>query len=257
VSSSKSKAGFIEPMLLLQTDRLPEGPNQSYELKLDGYRAPAIKTGGRVKLRSRNDNDFNGRYSAIVNALSTMPDETVIDGEVVALDESGRPSFNLLQNHGSAGAPLIYYVFDVLVLNGRDVMSEPLVRRREILRHEVLAQLGEPIRESPVLNASLRDLITAVRAQGLEGLVAKRLERVDTNLASGPAHGKRCSSTKVKNLLSAGTPRARRTLTPSFLGTTKVLISCMRRGRETASRRHQGSNCSGSFEGWRCPSARL
>jgi bifunctional non-homologous end joining protein LigD len=74
VSSSKSKAGFIEPMLLLRTDRLPELPNQSYELKLDGYRALAIKTGGRVKLRSRNDNDFNGRYPAIVNALSAMPE---------------------------------------------------------------------------------------------------------------------------------------------------------------------------------------
>ena len=176
MSSSKSKAGFIELMLLLRTDRLPESPNQSYELKLDGYRALAIKTGGRVKLRSRNDNDFNGRYPAIVNALSAMPDETVIDGEVVALDESGRPSFNLLQNYGSAGAPLIYYVFDVLVLNGRNVMPEPLVRRREILRDEVLSLLGEPIRESPVLNASLRDLITAVRAQGLEGLVAKHLD---------------------------------------------------------------------------------
>jgi ATP-dependent DNA ligase len=104
-------------MLLLQTDRLPEGPNQSYELKLDGYRALAIKTGGRVKLRSRNDNDFNARYPAIVNALSAMPDETVIDGEVVALDESGRPSFNLLQNYGSAGAPLIYYVFDILFVS--------------------------------------------------------------------------------------------------------------------------------------------
>ena len=176
VSSLKAKAGFIEPMLLFRTDRLPEGPNYTYELKLDGYRALAIKTGGRVRLRSRNDNDFNGRYPAIVNALSALPDETVIDGEVVALDENGRPSFSLLQNYGAAGAPLIYYVFDVLTVSGRNVMSEPLVRRREILRHEVLAQLGEPIRESPVLDASLRELMTAVRAQGLEGLVAKRLE---------------------------------------------------------------------------------
>ena len=109
-------------MLLLRTDRLPEGPNQSYELKLDGYRALAIKTGGRVKLRSRSDNDFNGRYPAIANALSTMPDETVIDGEVVDLDENGRPSFNLLQNYESSGAPLIYYGFDVLVLNGRTAL---------------------------------------------------------------------------------------------------------------------------------------
>jgi ATP-dependent DNA ligase len=136
----------------------------------------AIKTDGRVKLRSRNDNDFNDRYTAIVNALSAMPAETVIDGEVVALDEDGRPSFNLLQNFGSAGARLIYYVFDVLFLKGRNIMSESLARRREMLRHGVLAQLGEPIRESPVLNASLRDLMTAVRAQGLEGLVAKRLD---------------------------------------------------------------------------------
>jgi bifunctional non-homologous end joining protein LigD len=112
------RSASSNPMLLLRTDQLPEGPNQSYELKLDGYRALAIKTGGRVKLRSRNDNDFSARYPAIVKALSAMPNETVIDGEVVALDESGRPSFNLLQNYGSAGAPLIYYVFDVVVLKG-------------------------------------------------------------------------------------------------------------------------------------------
>ena len=126
-------------MLLLRTDRLPEGPNQGDELKLDGYRALAIKTGGRVKLRSRNDNDFNGRYPAIVNALSAMPDETVIDGEVVALDELGRPSFNLLQNYGSAGAQLIYYVFDVLVLNRRNLMSEPLVEAHLLPRAGSLA----------------------------------------------------------------------------------------------------------------------
>src|SRR5215472_14198439 len=113
---------------------------------------------------------------ALVSALSAMPDDTVIDGEIVALDENGRPSFSLLQNYGSAGAPLIYYVFDVLVLNGRTVMSEPLVRRREILRQDILARLGEPVRESPVLDASLPDLMTTVRAQGLEGLVAKRLD---------------------------------------------------------------------------------
>jgi ATP-dependent DNA ligase len=79
-------AAFIEPMLLLRTEKLPEGADWQYELKLDGYRALAIKTAGKVHLRSPNDNDFNVRYPGIVTALAAMPDETVIDGEIVALD---------------------------------------------------------------------------------------------------------------------------------------------------------------------------
>jgi len=87
----------------------------AYELKLDGFRAQAIKSGGRVHLRSRNDKDFNSRYPAILQALTAMPDETVIDGEIVAL-ESGRPSFQALQNLGSTTAAVFYYVFDVMIL---------------------------------------------------------------------------------------------------------------------------------------------
>jgi bifunctional non-homologous end joining protein LigD len=97
----------------------------------------------------------------------------IADGEIVALDETGRPSFSALQN-GAAGTPLVYYVFDVMIVAGRDVMNEPLSTRRELLQERVLAQLSEPIRESPVLDASLADLIASVKAQGLEGLVAKR-----------------------------------------------------------------------------------
>jgi ATP-dependent DNA ligase len=104
-----------------------------------------------------------------------MPDETVIDGEVVALDAAGRPSFNALPND-AAGAIVCYYVFDVLVLAGGDVTAERLSVRRELLTREVLPRLAEPIRESPRLDAPLPDLIRAVREQGLEGLVAKRLD---------------------------------------------------------------------------------
>jgi len=149
---------------------------RAFLIKLDGYRAIAIKTDGRALLRSRNNKDFNSRYPAVVRALVSLPDETVIDGEVVALDESGRPSFNILQNHGSSGAPIIYYAFDVLILEGRDVMTEPLSVRRELLSSRVLPKLGEPIRYCPELNASLVQVIESVRTAGLEGLVTKHLD---------------------------------------------------------------------------------
>ena len=80
MSEKKTKPAFVEPMLLLRTEKLPEGPDWLYELKFDGYRALAIKTAGKVDLRSRNDNDFNPRYPRIVRALAAMPDETAIDG---------------------------------------------------------------------------------------------------------------------------------------------------------------------------------
>jgi ATP-dependent DNA ligase len=165
---------FSEPMLLQLTTRLPEGAQWLYELKLDGYRAIAFKTGGKVHLRSRNAKDFTARYAAIASALSALPDDTAIDGEVVALDAAGKPSFNLLQNFGSSKASVVYYVFDVLTIAGRDLMNEPLSIRRELLAAEIMSKLRDPIRESPILEASLPDLIQAVKTQGLEGLVAKR-----------------------------------------------------------------------------------
>src|SRR5215831_2323118 len=159
-------------MLLLRTERLPQGPD--WIVELDGYRALAIKSAGKVHLRSRNDNDFNVRYPGIVKALAPMPDETVIDGEVVALDRDGKPSFNTLQNYGSTGAPLHFFIFDLLILKGRDVMGEPLTARRRLLERHVFPNMSDPIRYSPVLEGSLKDLIQSVKAQGLEGLVAKR-----------------------------------------------------------------------------------
>jgi DNA ligase D-like protein (predicted ligase) len=184
--SQQGKARFIPPMLLQRVSSLPEGPHWSYEAKLDGYRALAIRSNGKVLLRSRNNKDFNSKYPGIVTALGAMPNETIIDGEVVALDESGRPSFNALQNAGSSELVLVYYVFDVLILGGRDVMAEPLSKRRDLLEQKVLPTLGEPIRESALLNASLPDVIEVVKAHGLEGIVAKRL---DSRYESGQRSG--------------------------------------------------------------------
>jgi ATP-dependent DNA ligase len=77
-------------MLLLRSSELPEGPEWVYELKLDGYRSIAFKSAGNMYFRSRNDKDFNRSYPAIADPLAALPDETVIDGEVVAIDEAGR-----------------------------------------------------------------------------------------------------------------------------------------------------------------------
>jgi bifunctional non-homologous end joining protein LigD len=174
-------------MLLLRTDTLPNDRSRwAYQLKLDGYRAIAFKTGGRIHLRSRNDNDFSVRYSDVVEGLAKLPDDTVIDGEVIALDADGRPSFSILQNSGSAKAPVLYFVFDVMVLAGRDVMREPLEGRRELLENRILPKLGEPVRYAAPLDASLQALVESVKAQGLEGLVAKRLDsRYEPGLRSG------------------------------------------------------------------------
>ena len=160
---AKAKGRFIDPMLLRRTDSLPnDGDRWAYQLKFDGYRAIAFKTAGKVHLRSRNDNDFTARYPAVVAGLAKMPNETVIDGEIVALDDDGRPSFNALQNF-VPGTPLVYYVFDVMVLDGRNVMAERLDARRDLLERKVLPALSEPVRYTGELSASLRDLIHSVK----------------------------------------------------------------------------------------------
>jgi DNA ligase D-like protein (predicted ligase) len=185
-ASTSSSAGFIQPMLLLRTDSLPDNEQWLYELKLDGYRAIAFKRNGVVHLRSRNDNDFSGRYPGVVKGLAKMPDNTVIDGEVIAFDDDGRPSFNALQNYGSAAAPVIYYVFDVMVLAGHDVMREPLEKRRELLEQKVLPTLSEPVRYASSLDAALPVLVQSVKEQGFEGLVAKRRNSVyESGLRTG------------------------------------------------------------------------
>ena len=185
--SPKITARFIDPMLLLRTDALPKDAGHwEYQLKLDGYRAIAFKTRGRVHLRSRNDKDFSIRYPAVVQGLAKLPDETVIDGEVVALDEDGRPSFSVLQNHGSSTAPVVYFIFDVMILAGQDVRNQPLTARRELLERKVLPRLTDPVRYAQPLAATLPVLIESVKAQGFEGLVAKRLDsRYESGLRTG------------------------------------------------------------------------
>jgi len=117
--------------------------------------------------------DFGRRFPGIASALLKLPSDTVIDGEVVALDRTGRASFSLLQGVGGKEAEIVLYTFDLLMLRGKDVRSWPLEERRESL-HEVAQQLPSTIRYSERFEVRLADLISVVRQHGVEGIVAKR-----------------------------------------------------------------------------------
>jgi hypothetical protein len=106
--------------------------------------------------------------------LKALPNDNVIDGEIVAYGADGQPSFNVLQNHRGAGPELHLYAFDLQTLRGKDLMRESLDERREILRAELMPLLPDSIRYSETLEASPAELIDAVREQGFEGIVAKR-----------------------------------------------------------------------------------
>jgi ATP-dependent DNA ligase len=159
-------------MLCESAERPPEGREWRYELKLDGFRAIARKSGRSAQLWSSNQKDFTRRFPGVVKAIRDLPDDTVIDGEIVALDESGRSSFNPLQGFGDAEA-IVLYAFDLLMLHGKDVRLWPLDERREQLR-EIVRTLPGTIRYSETFNVSLSDLMRAVRKHQLEGIVAKR-----------------------------------------------------------------------------------
>jgi DNA ligase D-like protein (predicted ligase) len=169
------KAGFVEPMLLLATDNLPDDLGRwSYELKLDGYRAIAFKQDRKVYLQSRNNKDLSKRFPSVVRGLAGLPEDTVIDGEIVALDAEQRPSFGLLQVGQTEGVTIVFFVFDVLIVRGQSVMSEVLSTRRSVLEEQILPYVAKPVRYVPPFELPVRDLIASAKAEGLEGLVAKR-----------------------------------------------------------------------------------
>ena len=154
-------------------DRLPEGDEWMYEVKLDGYRALILKTAARVQIRSRNDKDLTAAYPGVAAAARKLnADRAVIDGEIVAVDANGRPSFQALQHRGAhPGHAIAFYAFDILHLDGQDLTGTPLdVRRAQLPR--VLGDSG--ILLSLELPGTAGHVIDAVQSLGLEGVIAKR-----------------------------------------------------------------------------------
>lgn len=174
------KPGFIEPMKALLRRNPPETEGWSYEIKFDGIRALAIKQGKEVTLFSRLGHDITARYPRIAGAMAGLQsEEAVVDGEVVALEKSGKSSFQLLQRAGMAGAkaPICYYVFDVLRLDGRDLTARPLHERKELL-HAALPEGDGPVRFSESLHGEPRQLLAEAGRLGLEGLIGKKDDSV-------------------------------------------------------------------------------
>src|ERR1700731_5409406 len=167
-SLPRTEASFIEPMECLSVSKLPEGNQWVWEVKLDGYRALAVKSGTGVTLFSRRRKSLNRQFPYIVEALADLPAGTVVDGEVVAIDDSGRPDFNLLQNFRGAASRIQYYIFDLLCWKDRDLTRLPLIERRALLK-SVVALRDKRIKISDYIEAAPDDLLSAVREQGLEG----------------------------------------------------------------------------------------
>jgi bifunctional non-homologous end joining protein LigD len=164
-------AGY-KPMLATLTERLPTGKGWTFEVKWDGYRAIARLEGGEASLTSRRGIDLGARFDAVRTALphGLRTSDCVVDGELCMLDEQGRPSFGLVQR--SEGVP-VFYLFDLLELERRPLTELPLEERRRMLQ-ELLVEGNGTVR----LSAGFDDgagLYEAVKAQGLEGVIAKRL----------------------------------------------------------------------------------
>ena len=168
-------AAFIETMECLPVRTLPEGPEWTYEIKLDGYRLEAVKNSGRTTLYSKRRNVYNSKFGYIAEALKELPDSTVLDGEIVAIDSSGRADFNLLQNFRSAEPHIHYYAFDVLMHRGRLLIRLPLEERRAVLA-KILPR-NDHIGLS-VVGYSPAEMLNFVTEHELEGLIAKRSDSV-------------------------------------------------------------------------------
>jgi DNA ligase D-like protein (predicted ligase) len=164
---------FIQPMQCKPAPALPAGENWTFEIKFDGYRCIVVKRGREVTLFSRHEKVLNRRFPGVVDALSSLDGDFVLDGELVALDSHGKPSFQLLQNSLSQELPIYFYVFDLLNRYGEILVNLPFSRRRELLEN-LLGVPEEPLRLSPLLRAPLGQVLEAVRKLGLEGVVGKR-----------------------------------------------------------------------------------
>ena len=157
-------------------EKPPRTGDWIYELKFDGIRLITIKHRAKVSLLSRNQNDLSARFPEIVDVVKNLPaDECVLDGEVVALDDQGRSSFQLLQAREMEGrkSPVYLYAFDLLQLDGKSLVSVPLEARKNVLEKLCAGKDNPRIRYSGAIGGDARQLLGEVQRRGLEGIIGK------------------------------------------------------------------------------------
>jgi bifunctional non-homologous end joining protein LigD len=173
-SIKKISRDNVQPMLATLVDTPPGDPGWSYEIKWDGYRALAFVSKGQVELVSRNNKSFNQKFYPVYDALKQWPVNAVVDGEIIVVNEKGAADFSDLQGWRSeADGQLVYYVFDILWLEGKALMQLPLNERRRVLA-TVIPENSDFIKRSENFKLSGKELFAMADKLGLEGIIAKK-----------------------------------------------------------------------------------
>ncbi|MCC2626310.1 MAG: ATP-dependent ligase [Burkholderiales bacterium] len=167
----------FKPELATLVDAPPDNPDYIYEVKFDGYRIIALIDSKKVKLITRSDNDWTNKLKHLSQNLSKLRlDSAVLDGEIVVLDKNGVSKFQLLQNAmtENKSADIVYYLFDLPYLNGKDLSQIPLIERKKLLKQLLEGVPFDNIRFSKHLQGKAVALLKQACALHLEGLIAKR-----------------------------------------------------------------------------------
>lgn len=164
---------YIPAMLAKETDTPFSKKDWIYEIKWDGYRAIAEVNNAEVKLYSRNGNSFLSNYPEVVDALSKLKLNAVLDGEIVVLNDDGNPDFQKLQHYDHfRNYPLLYYVFDLLELNGEKLYALPLIERKKLLQQTL--KKNDVIKYSDHVEERGEDFFEIIKQKNLEGIMAKK-----------------------------------------------------------------------------------
>jgi bifunctional non-homologous end joining protein LigD len=197
---------YLEPQLATLAQHVPAGDDWLHEMKFDGYRILAAMTPAGVLLRSRRGHDWTAKFPGVAAAVKKLPAESLLlDGEVAVPLPDGRTSFGELQNALSAGAAkgVVYFVFDLLHLDGRRLDRAPLEARKLTLRALLLgAPPGLPIRYSDHVIGRGPEFFAQVRARGLEGIVSKR--RNDVHRAGRSSGWLKIKATRQQEFVVGG-----------------------------------------------------